>query len=69
MGADLQPYQYNLVSKRRVQQEYGIEVYPVTAGSVEEEKWLAFFAKINIKWCQLFDWPADATKGIVRVAL
>jgi hypothetical protein len=69
LAADLKPYQYNLVSKRRVRQEYGIEVYPVRPGSVEEQKWVAFFHRVNIKWCQQFGWPSDSTKGIVRVAL
>jgi hypothetical protein len=67
LAADLKPYQYNLVSKKRVKKEYGLDVLPVRAGSVEEQKWVAFFGQVNVKWCQLFGWPADTTKGLVRV--
>jgi hypothetical protein len=69
ISADLKPHQYNLVSKKRVQKEYGIEVFVVRAGSVEEQKWITFFCQINIKWCQQFGWPTDSLKGIVRVAV
>ncbi len=69
LTADLKPYQYNLVSKRRVKKEYGIEIFPVRPGSVEEQKWVAFFSQVNVKWCQQFGWPADATKGLLRVPI
>ena len=67
LAADLKPYQYNLVSKRRVQQQYGMEVFPVKPGSVEEQKWIMFFGQVHIKWCRQFGWPLNSTKGIVRV--
>jgi len=67
--AELKPYQYNLVSKKRVRREYGIEVFPVGPGSVDEKKWIDFFCQVNIKWCEQFGWPADTKKGIVRVVL
>lgn len=69
LSADLKPYQYNLVSNRRVKQEYGIDVYPVKPDSVDEQKWIAFFSQVNIKWCRDFGWPTDSTRGIVRVTL
>jgi hypothetical protein len=34
--AELQPYQYNLLSKKRVKQEFGLEVFPVGAGTKDE---------------------------------
>ena len=69
MAADLKPYQYNLVSKKQVKKVYGIEVFPVRPDSLEEQKWIEFFTKVNIKWCQKFGWPADSEKGIVKVVL
>jgi hypothetical protein len=68
-AADLKPFQYNLLSKKRVRKEYGIEVFPVMAGSEAEQNWCAFFGKVNVKWCEQFGWPDDSTKGIVRVLL
>jgi hypothetical protein len=35
-AADLRPYQYNLVSKRRVRQEYRFDVFTVRKGSAQE---------------------------------
>lgn len=70
MAADLKPYQYNLVSKARVRRMYGIDVFPVRAGTVQEEEWISFFSEVNIKWCQRICWPPGTTmKGIVRVNL
>ena len=69
MTADLKPYQYNLVSKQRVRKEYAIEVYPVRAGSTEENRWMNFFGRVNVKWCEEFGWPDETTKGIVRLTL
>ncbi len=67
--AELQPYQYNLVSKKRVKQEFGLEVFPVAAGSGDEQKWIDFFSQVNPKWCKMFGWPLESKKGIVRVIL
>ncbi|MBI3824108.1 MAG: hypothetical protein HY289_15680 [Planctomycetes bacterium] len=64
---DLRPLEYNLVSRNRAQKEFEIEVKVVRSGSDEESKWLAFFAKVNIKWCQAFGWPIDSKKGLVRI--
>jgi len=69
MAVDLPPYLYNLVSKRRVKQEYGLEAYVAVAGSEAEQKWIEFFQQVNIKWCRQFRWPVDSKKGIVRVEL
>jgi hypothetical protein len=69
LTADLRPYQYNLVSKRRVRQAYGTDVFVVSQGSVEEHKWVTFFSQVNPKWCQAFDWPAQVSKGLVRIAI
>lgn len=69
MTADLKPYQYNLVSKRRVKQEYRFDLFTVQRGSADEEKWVNFFGQVNPKWCEAFGWPETQRKGLVRVAL
>lgn len=69
VSAELPPYQYNLVSKRRVKQEYGLEIVVVGEGSVDEEEWVAFFSGINLKWRERFDWPIDVRKGLARIRL
>jgi hypothetical protein len=66
---DLKPYQYDLVSKKQVRKTYGNEIFVVRSGSVDESKWIAFFHQVNIKWCRVFDWPLNSTKGLVRVTL
>jgi hypothetical protein len=67
--ADLKPYQYNLVSKRRVKREYGFDILVVAPGSADEQEWTDFFGQVNVKWCKEFGWPMTSTKGIVRVWL
>ncbi len=68
-AADLKPYQYNLVSKRRVKREFGFDLFVVGKGSDDEQKWKTFFGQINVKWLHRFGRPADSKKGLVRVAL
>ncbi|MCI0376834.1 MAG: hypothetical protein L0215_04460 [Gemmataceae bacterium] len=67
--ADLKPYQYNLVSKRRVKKSYGFDMVSVQPDSDQEKEWISFFCQVNVKWCTAFGWPDKLTKGIVRVAL
>src|SRR5262245_27472660 len=67
--ADLKPYQYNLVSARRVRKEYGFDIFVVQAGAADEQGWTEFFLNVNVKWCSQFGWPKESTKGTVRVTL
>jgi len=68
-NADLKPYQYNVVSKRRVKKDYRFDAIFVRPGSELETEWLEFFGRVNVKWCTHFGWPDVLTKGVVRVAL
>jgi hypothetical protein len=67
--AGLKPYQYNLVAKRRVRQEYGFDLLAVVPDSLEEKDWTSFFQRVNIKWCRQFGWPPETKKGLVKVVL
>jgi hypothetical protein len=69
ISADLKPFVYNVVSKRRVKKEYGIEIAAVRPGSIEEAYWLEFFGNVNAKWCKRYQWPLDLRKGIIRVRI
>lgn len=69
IAADLKPYQYNLVSRRRVRKEYRFDVFVVKPGSAEEQGWTEQFSRVNVKWCIKFGWPQRSKKGIVRVML
>jgi hypothetical protein len=69
MDEVLKPYQYNLVSKKRVRNEFGFDIFVVQPGSAAEQEWTGFLRKVNLKWCYKFGWPEDSTKGIVRVSL
>jgi hypothetical protein len=66
---ELKPYQYNVVSKRRVKEQYGFDAFFVRPGSPQQTEWIAFFARVNVKWCTRFGWPDELAKGIVRVSL
>ena len=67
LEADLRPFEYNLVSKRRVAKAYEVGLAVVLAGSDERRQWVGFFSRVNEKWCQAFGWPIGSTKGIVRL--
>ncbi len=69
MEANLRPYQYNVVSKRRVRQEYRFDLYSVRQNSTEEQKWIEFFGRVNLKWCDAFNWVRETRKGLVRVSI
>jgi hypothetical protein len=66
---DLKPYQYNLVSQKRVRKQYGFDVVVVLPNSRQQRGWIRFFSRVNVKWRHLFGWPARSRKGIVRVKL
>ena len=68
-AADLKPYQYNLVSKKRVKREYGLDVFVVREKTVDEEKWVKFLSRVNVKWCDIYGWSLESVKGLVRVAV
>src|SRR5262249_10520790 len=42
MNAELKPFEYNLVSRKRVRREYRIDAFAVRAGSQEEQQWLRY---------------------------
>lgn len=67
--ADLRPYQYNLVSKKRVKKHYGFDAFAVSPGSEREQEWVILFTRVSPRWCEKFGWPEDTQKGIVRVLL
>jgi Family of unknown function (DUF6932) len=67
--AELKPYQYNLVSRKRVKKDYRFDLAAVRQGSKEEKEWTAFFSEVDLKWCRQFGWPEGSTKGIVRITL
>ena len=69
MDADLKPYQYNVVSKKRVRQQYRFDLFAVRKSTKDERDWLDFFGQVNVKWCELFGWPDDLTKGVVRISI
>ena len=68
-AAEVRPFEYNLISRKRVKREYQFDLFAVRKGSGEEAKMLEFFGRVKLEWCQRFDLPAGSRKGIVRVAL
>lgn len=69
-SADIKPFEYNLLSKKRTKQTYGIEVYTVLAGIADDPDGMsAFFEQVNPRWSQLYNWPSGLKKGVLRVAV
>src|SRR5262249_54520687 len=69
LEAELKPYLYNLVSKRRARREYRVEVIAALPGSVRERDAIKLFRRVNVKWCNKFGWADKLKEGIVRVTL
>jgi hypothetical protein len=67
--AELKPYQYNVVSKRRVKRQYGFDVFFAKPNSDEESQWISFFNQVGPKWRHHFGWPSGVKKGIIKVVL
>ena len=65
--AEVRPFEYNLLSNRRVRHLFGLDVFVVAKGSPREQQFLEFFQGVNVTWRALFDWPQGLRKGIVRV--
>lgn len=65
--ADLMPFEYNLLWRKRTRERYGFDVFAVASGSPKEADFVAFFQQVNVRWCRLFGLPMEQSKGIVRV--
>jgi hypothetical protein len=61
LTADLSPAQYNLVSRRRVQNRYGFDIVAVREESVEYQEAVVFFMQVRYA-------PA-LRKGMLRLVL
>ena len=67
MSAELKPFEYNLVSRKRVRREYRIDVFAAAAGSEEERQWLKYFQQVNPKWNQKLGIPLEIKKGLIKI--
>jgi hypothetical protein len=67
LTAEVRPFEYNLVSRKRTRRLYGFDVFAVRAGSPEEALMLDFFQQVNVKWSKLLGLPNGLKKGIVRL--
>ena len=67
MAAEVRPFEYNLISRKRVRKKYGFDVFAVRANSPELTRWCEFFAQVNVKWCLPLGIPEGTTKGLLRI--
>lgn len=65
--SDLKPFEYNLVSKRRVKSKFGFDVFAVPSGSEAATEMIDFFSQINTKWFDGGRFEGRLTKGLVRI--
>jgi hypothetical protein len=64
---DFRPYEYNVLDRKHTKRAFKIEVYPVLPDSDRYRDFLDLFTRIRIEWCNQFQLPEDARKGIVRL--
>lgn len=64
---EFRPFEYGVIDKKSAKRQYKIEVFVVESGSDKEREFLDLFGKIREEWCDLFGWPKDDRKGIVRL--
>ncbi|HEX5104318.1 MAG TPA: hypothetical protein VFV87_10935 [Pirellulaceae bacterium] len=60
-AAELRPFEYNIVSKKRILREYGFDIVIDGAGTVAMRKHLDFFSRVRER--------ADILKGLLRVMI
>jgi hypothetical protein len=60
-GADFRPFQYNILSKRRVRRRLGFDILVACDGSVEYEVYVSFFQQVREQ--------PNLKKGILRIEL
>jgi hypothetical protein len=58
-GADLRPFEYNVVSRRRVRKRYPFDVLVAREGSRELDEYVAFFQQVRGE--------PDLRKGVLKV--
>jgi hypothetical protein len=67
MHADLQPFRYNLVSRKDLRREYPFDLYLAQEDTETGSEILALFALVNVKWYSKYGFATGATKGLVRL--
>jgi hypothetical protein len=67
MGADLRPFEYNIVSKRMVRKLHGFDMLLGIEGQPTAIEALAFFSKVNVKWYEPLGIPVGTLKGLIKV--
>lgn len=60
-ASDFQPSEYNVVSRRRVQQRFGFDVLVARTDSEEYHRYVEFFQQVR--------WEPQRKKGILRIQL
>ncbi len=60
-SADFQPSEYNVLSKRRVNERYGFDILVARAGSEEYRRYVGFFQQVRLE--------PGRKKGILRISL
>ena len=53
----------------RFSSTYRFDLFTVRKDSEQEQKWIVFFSRVNLKWCESFGWDREAKKGLVRVSI
>jgi len=64
---ELRPFEYNLLSKRRLRSTYKFDAFVALEGSAEYQAILEFFARV--KSSQQGTVTSRSTKGLLRIAL
>ena len=68
-AADLRPFEYNLLSKKRTRRKFGFDVFAVPKHSRDEREMIRFFQQLSPRWLEQLGISARSRKGLVRVVL
>jgi hypothetical protein len=67
MTHSIRPFEYNLLSRKRVRREFGFDLFLVRANSTEYDELLEFFQQVRPERARELGLAPGVRKGIVRI--
>lgn len=69
MACEVRPFEYNLLSKKRVRKNYGFDLFVAQSGSEYEREMVEFFQEIKEERCRQLGIPISVKKGLLRISI
>ena len=67
--AEVKPFEYNLLARRRIQRRYELDLFGVPRNSETEKNMVDFFSQVRSEWCDRLQIPYSQEKGLIRIEL